>query len=79
MLRHLLHDFQLPRTLIRRSDGERVLTNLLHLAELLQQAAYELTANRRLSATWPSIWPVPVRPVKSRSCAWRATNSWSRW
>lgn len=39
MLRHLLHDFQLPRTLIRRSDGERVLTNLLHLAELLQQAA----------------------------------------
>ncbi|WP_236166682.1 exodeoxyribonuclease V subunit beta [Pseudomonas juntendi] len=48
MLRHLLHDFQLPRTLIRRSDGERVLTNLLHLAELLQQAAGELDGEQAL-------------------------------
>ncbi|WDY58729.1 exodeoxyribonuclease V subunit beta [Pseudomonas sp. PSKL.D1] len=48
MLRHLLHDFQLPRTLIGRSDGERVLTNLLHLAELLQQAAGELDGEQAL-------------------------------
>lgn len=48
MLRHLLHDFQLPRTLIARSDGERVLTNLLHLAELLQQAAGELDGEQAL-------------------------------
>lgn len=48
MLRHLLHDFQLPRTLIRRSDGERVLTNLLHLAELLQQSAGELDGEQAL-------------------------------
>lgn len=42
MLRRLLHDFDLPRALMQRPDGERVLTNLLHLAELLQQAASEL-------------------------------------
>lgn len=48
MLRHLLHDFQLPRRLIARSDGERVLTNLLHLAELLQQAAGELDGEQAL-------------------------------
>ncbi|MNM31441.1 RecBCD enzyme subunit RecB [compost metagenome] len=48
MLRHLLHDFHLPRTLIARSDGERVLTNLLHLAELLQQAAAELDGEQAL-------------------------------
>ncbi|NIE76508.1 exodeoxyribonuclease V subunit beta [Pantoea sp. Ap-967] len=48
MLRHLLHDFELPRTLIGRSDGERVLTNLLHLAELLQQAAGELDGEQAL-------------------------------
>ncbi|WP_420225298.1 exodeoxyribonuclease V subunit beta [Pigmentiphaga litoralis] len=42
MLRRLLHDFGLPRALMQRPDGERVLTNLLHLAELLQQAASEL-------------------------------------
>ncbi|WP_449431168.1 exodeoxyribonuclease V subunit beta [Pseudomonas putida] len=48
MLRHLLHDFHLPRMLIGRSDGERVLTNLLHLAELLQQAAGELDGEQAL-------------------------------
>lgn len=48
MLRRLLHDFQLPRMLMARSDGERVLTNLLHLAELLQQAASELDGEQAL-------------------------------
>ncbi|WP_426428459.1 exodeoxyribonuclease V subunit beta [Pseudomonas palmensis] len=48
MLRHLLHDFDLPQVLMRRSDGERVLTNLLHLAELLQQAATELDGEQAL-------------------------------
>jgi len=48
MLRRLLHDFQLPQTLITRSDGERVLTNLLHLSELLQQAAAELDGEQAL-------------------------------
>ncbi|TLP63635.1 MULTISPECIES: exodeoxyribonuclease V subunit beta [Pseudomonas] len=48
MLRRLLHDFQLPRNLMGRSDGERVLTNLLHLAELLQQAAAELDGEQAL-------------------------------
>jgi len=48
MLRRLLHDFQLPQTLIARSDGERVLTNLLHLSELLQQASGELDGEQAL-------------------------------
>lgn len=48
MLRRLLHDFRLPQTLIARSDGERVLTNLLHLSELLQQAAAELDGEQAL-------------------------------
>lgn len=48
MLRCLLHDFQLPQALIARTDGERVLTNLLHLCELLQQAAAELDGEQAL-------------------------------
>ncbi|MEG5266918.1 exodeoxyribonuclease V subunit beta [Pseudomonas sp. JDS28PS106] len=48
MLRRLLHDFALPQTLIERPDGERVLTNLLHLSELLQQAAAELDGEQAL-------------------------------
>ncbi|MBN7735419.1 exodeoxyribonuclease V subunit beta, partial [Klebsiella pneumoniae] len=39
---------KLPQTLIARSDGERVLTNLLHLSELLQQAASELDGEQAL-------------------------------
>ncbi|TBV12320.1 exodeoxyribonuclease V subunit beta [Stutzerimonas kirkiae] len=48
MLRGLLQDFELPRRLMARTDGERVLTNLLHLAELLQQAASELDSEQAL-------------------------------
>ena len=48
MLRRLLHDFELPQALITRADGERVLTNVLHLSELLQQAAAELDGEQAL-------------------------------
>jgi exodeoxyribonuclease V beta subunit len=48
MLRRLLHDFKLPQSLIVRSDGERVLTNLLHLSELMQQASAELDGEQAL-------------------------------
>ncbi|WP_241357104.1 hypothetical protein, partial [Escherichia coli] len=41
MLRRLLADFELPARLLRHADGERSLTNLLHLAEWLQRAAVE--------------------------------------
>ncbi len=42
MLRTIMHDFELPQRLVQRPDGERALTNVLHLSELLQQAAREL-------------------------------------
>jgi exodeoxyribonuclease V beta subunit len=48
MLRRLLHDFDLPLRLTGRPDGERVLTNLLHLTELLQQASTELDGEQAL-------------------------------
>ena len=48
MLRHLMQDFALPQRLMAGDDGERALTNLLHLAELLQQAAGELDGEQAL-------------------------------
>jgi len=48
MLRGLLMDFQVPARLNRSLDGERTLTNLLHLAELLQQAATRLDGEQSL-------------------------------
>lgn len=38
-LRRLLDEHRVPRLLLVRRDGERRLTNLLHLGELLQEAA----------------------------------------
>ena len=48
MLHRLMHDFQLPARLVCQGDGERQLTNLLHLAELLQQVARELDGEQAL-------------------------------
>ena len=42
MLRRLMHDYALPQRLVHQLQGERALTNLLHLSEVLQQASREL-------------------------------------
>ena len=47
-LRSLLMDFHVPARLSQSLDGERALTNLLHLAELLQQAATQLDGEQSL-------------------------------
>ena len=48
MLRQLLHDQDLPARLLARVNGERILTNLLHLAEWLQQSASVLDGEQAL-------------------------------
>lgn len=48
MLRQLMHEQALPAQLLAGVDGERVLTNLLHLAEWLQQAAAALDGEQAL-------------------------------
>jgi exodeoxyribonuclease V beta subunit len=48
MLHELLHRFEVPARLLARADGERALTNLLQLAELLQQAATALDGEHAL-------------------------------
>ncbi|MFT0211174.1 exodeoxyribonuclease V subunit beta [Pseudomonas sp. F1_0610] len=42
MLRQLLHDYHLAQRITAQEQGERILTNILHLAELLQHASVEL-------------------------------------
>ncbi|MDP5291127.1 exodeoxyribonuclease V subunit beta [Oceanimonas sp. CHS3-5] len=48
MVHRLLHDFGLPARLLRGTEGERGLTNILHLAELMQQAAASLDGEQAL-------------------------------
>jgi exodeoxyribonuclease V beta subunit len=48
MLRRFIHDLGLPAKLLGAAGGERSLTNLLHLAELLQEASRELDGEQAL-------------------------------
>ncbi|MGH8854817.1 MAG: exodeoxyribonuclease V subunit beta [Telluria sp.] len=48
MLRRFVHELGLPARLLREPGGERRLTNLLHLAELLQQASTQLEGEQAL-------------------------------
>ena len=48
MLRRLIHELKLPARLLAEPGGERRLTNLLHLAELLQSASRELDGEQAL-------------------------------
>ncbi len=48
MLRRFIHELGLPAKLLAATGGERRLTNLLHLAELLQEASRELDGEQAL-------------------------------
>ena len=48
VLRQLINDYGLHERLIQANEGERSLTNLLHLAELLQQASSQLEGEQAL-------------------------------
>ena len=48
MLRRFIHELELPAALLSQPGGERRLTNLLHLAELLQQASGQLDGEQAL-------------------------------
>jgi len=48
MLRSFLMDFKVPGQLLQRPDGERRLTDILHIAELLQQDSLQLDGEHAL-------------------------------
>lgn len=48
MLRRFIHELGLPATLLNQPGGERTLTDLLHLAELLQSASQQLDGEQAL-------------------------------
>ncbi len=48
MVRQLMDQYRLPARLLNQTEGERCLTNLLHLAEWLQQAAVEIKGEQAL-------------------------------
>ncbi len=48
MLRELIHQQSIPEKLLRKVDGERQLTDLLHIGELLEQQSLEIQGEHAL-------------------------------
>ncbi|RAU19823.1 exodeoxyribonuclease V subunit beta [Nitrincola tibetensis] len=48
MLRELMQHYELAKRVLYRNEGERILTNLLHLAEWLQQASVQFEGEQGL-------------------------------
>lgn len=48
MIRRLLSDFEVPARLLTGEDGERALTDILHVAELLQQESQQVDGEQAL-------------------------------
>lgn len=52
MLRVIMRDFDVPTRLLAQSDGERALTDVLHLGELAQTASARLDGEQALLRWW---------------------------
>ncbi|MFC0339073.1 DNA helicase/exodeoxyribonuclease V, beta subunit [Kushneria avicenniae] len=52
MLRVIMRDFDIPARLLARADGERALTDVLHLGELAQTASARLDGEQALLRWW---------------------------
>jgi exodeoxyribonuclease V beta subunit len=48
MIRRILSQFDVPARLLQSDDGERALTDVLHIAELLQQASQQVDGEQAL-------------------------------
>ena len=78
MLSEVMKARQLAENLLASAGGERRLTDVLHLGELLQRLRRSSTASMRWCAGWRSRSPsLIVSPIIS-SCGWRATGIWCR-
>ncbi len=78
MLRELMHAEGLAARLLARPDGERRLTNLLHLAECLHEASRRIRRPRRCCAGSTPSARAAARAATPRSCAWNRTATWCR-
>jgi exodeoxyribonuclease V beta subunit len=77
-IRRFIHMLELPAKLLSEVGGERSLTNILHLAELLKRPACNSMANNRWCAGWRSKWRTTVSTATNTSCDWKAMQNWSR-
>src|SRR5690348_17918004 len=64
MVRRFLMDFEVPGLVLKRPGGERRLTDILHIAEILQQDSLKMDgfffSSRRRHTRWTGDWSSDV-------------------
>jgi len=74
MFRHWLQRQQVRQRLLAFPDGERRLTNILHLGEVLHHAKRSAgSASAACRSGSPARWPRRGRRPRNTSCAWSGT------
>ncbi|WP_110686975.1 exodeoxyribonuclease V subunit beta [Salinicola aestuarinus] len=71
MLRTVMRDFGVAERLARRPDGERALTDLLHLGELAQNAQQHLDGEQALLRWWHGALESGVESLDSQALSQR--------
>ena len=78
MLYRLLHDFEVPARLLQKVGGERELTDILHLAELLQTDSQHLDGELALVRSLSERIQVTTARMMPYRSAWRVMRDWFR-
>ena len=71
MLRTVMRDFRIAERLAQRTDGERALTDLLHLGELAQNAQQRLDGEQALLRWWHRALQEGVETLDSQALSQR--------
>ncbi|OLO07312.1 exodeoxyribonuclease V subunit beta [Salinicola sp. MH3R3-1] len=71
MLRAVMRDFRIAERLAQRADGERALTDLLHLGELAQNAQQRLDGEQALLRWWHRALQEGVETLDSQALSQR--------
>lgn len=78
MLRALMTTRQIAENLLATAGGERRLTDILHISELLQEAGSQLESEHALVRWLSQHILEPDSNASASSSGWKATSIWSK-
>ena len=78
MVRELMAQRHIAENMLATAGGERRLTDILHISELLQEAGTQLESEHARCAGWRSRLPIRTAIPPASRCASRVINIWCR-
>ena len=78
MVRELMAERHIAENMLATAGGERRLTDILHISELLQEAGTQLESEHAWCAGWRSRLPTRTVIRPASRCALRVINTWCK-